>query len=180
MKTKATALAVLLLVMALIPAAVVGLTNSRNDVPAAQPDENTDRGVRFAASLCDDDFCDEAIRAMVILANTDYQEGIDFDDNSSKELYNRVSDIYHANRTSRIVSEEPVPYAKISNGKTLGDPQMPQLCPVASPWDCIDASADSSAQCVGISLKGVNYLCRQGYSAEEALLHYLPRYKIET
>ena len=49
---------------------------------------------------------------------------------------------------------------------------------VASPWDCYQTDFDANAECVGVSLSGIDYLCKNGYSAEEALLWYLPDFEI--
>ena len=42
-----------------------------------------------------------------------------------------------------------------------------------------ESGFDKNAECAGVSLKGVDYLCRHGFSAEQALLHYLPGFEIK-
>ena len=69
MKRKIAVFSLLLIVMAFIPAIIVCRDNQRFDSTA---DNSNDEIIALAAELCEDDFCDEAVKAMVILANTDY------------------------------------------------------------------------------------------------------------
>lgn len=170
--------------MAALPLAVVRIEkplSPSDEPPQAATADNAQRDVAaLAASLCGEDFCDEAIRAMVILANTDKAE-MKANNYSDKELYSRVKRIYDSDSELYLHKGDEscyIPYAELSGGVTERDENYPFLCPVASPWDCFDERYSADSRCVGVSLRGVNYLCEQGYSAEEALRHYLPDFEI--
>lgn len=69
-------------------------------------------------------------------------------------------------------------YSETSNGTTYKNENYRYIHSVASPWDCYQTDFDANAECVGVSLSGIDYLCKNGYSAEEALLWYLPDFEI--
>ena len=108
----------------------------------AVTDTALDTEIRQAASLCRDDFCDEALRAVVILQKTN--AAVSFDQkqagaDADAALTARVKSIYYS-----------------------------------------DKEIDSGQACVGVSLNGLDWLCRHGLSAEEALLWYLPGMEISS
>ena len=70
-----------------------------------------------------------------------------------------------------------IPFCDFTNGKTSTNSEYPYLTAVASPWDSY-ANADDG-EYYGVSLNGINYLCNDGYSYEEALQWYLPNFKIQ-
>ena len=70
------------------------------------------------------------------------------------------------------------PYSETSNGTTYKNENYKYIHSVASPWDCYQTDFDANAECVGVSLSGIDYLCKNGCSAEEALLWYLPDFEI--
>ena len=67
----------------------------------------------------------------------------------------------------------------IVDGDVVSD-NYPYLTSVASPWDCLSEEYDENLRCVGVSMNGVNYLCAKGYSAEDALLYYLPDFSVSS
>ena len=69
-----------------------------------------------------------------------------------------------------------VPFAPCSNGNTQASGTLGS---VASPWDCFSPRYDPQNQCSGVSLDGVDYLCKNGLDKEEAIRWYLPEVKIE-
>lgn len=187
MKRKIAACSLLLIVMAVIPAITAGGIQPYSDNSASSGSDNSSAVTALAASLCGKDFCDEAIKAMIILANTNSakqsleEQNADF--NSNLELREKIDSIYRSNKELYIYKNgqlPSIPYAEISNGATYPDNSLPDFPAVSSPWDCLDSAFDSEAYCTGVSLRGVNYLCRRGFSAEEALLHYLPGFEIKT
>lgn len=182
MKKKIAAFVLLLLVMALIPAVIVCREKPQLKAEnGASADNNKPEIVALAASMCSDDFCDEAVRAMVILANTDYQSVEPVNNNSDKEIINLASLYYDSNKELYIQKngkKYTIPYSVLSNGSTAADVDYPYLYPSASPWDCLDSGFDENSSCVGVSLRGVDYLCKHGFSAEQALLHYLSGFEI--
>lgn len=179
MKRKIAVFSLLLIVMAFIPAIIVCRDNQRFDSTA---DNSNNEIIALAAELCEDDFCDETVRAMVILANTDYPTVKASNDNSDKEYYSLAKQYYNSVRELYIQKggqKMYIPYAESSNGATVSDEKYPYLIPTASPWDCLESDFDKSIVCAGVSLRGVDYLCRRGFSAEEALLHYLTGFEIK-
>ena len=152
---------------------------SENNNPSEKDSGN--EIIALAASMCGEDFCDEAVRAMVILANTDFPSRKSSENNSDNEIYKLAERYYNSDKEVYIQKSGKkltVPYSDISNGATLASDDYPYLSSTASAWDSLDSGYDSGAVCVGVSLNGVDYLCRRGFSAEEALLHYLPGFEI--
>ena len=169
--------------MALLPALSVGnlirpnLSSSPDEALSPQKNEV----IAGAASLCEEDFCDEALRACLIIAHCNLAAGKKpGNNNSDKELKKRLAALYDSEKELYLTFENKVvavPYLSRSNGKTFSNSSLPYLCPVASPWDCVE-SYDEALRCEGVSLNGLSFLCRNGMSAEEALLWYLPKLKL--
>lgn len=141
--------------------------------------------IRQAASLCRDDFCDEALRAVVILQKTN--AAVSFDQkqagaDADAALTARVKFIYYSEEEILTLGGKPaaVPCCPSTNGCTEASQTYPYLRAVASPWDAFCAYRDSGQACVGVSLNGLDWLCRHGLSAEEALLWYLPGMEISS
>ena len=89
--------------------------------------------------------------------------------------YNSNKEVYIQKNGEKLT----IPYSEISNGATVENDAYPYIYSTASAWDCLDSGFDKNAECAGVSLKGVDYLCRHGFSAEQALLHYLPGFEIK-
>ncbi|MGN0449042.1 MAG: hypothetical protein ACI4G0_01585 [Ruminococcus sp.] len=159
--------------------------------------DNNEILVGLTAALCNENFSDEAIKAIAILINTDYEVNPDyFDlenkdvylskdtlDNSDKEYYLKVESIVNSTqRKSLTVHNEKffIPYSQSSCGYTLDSEDCEYITSVASPWDCFSQSYDENSQCVGVSINGINYLCNNGAGAEQALKWYLPEFQINT
>ena len=201
MKNRFFALVLLLFVMAALPLSVVRCDRSpAADASADSPvitaenscnvqttEQNTQQPfadettISYAASLCRGDFCEEALRAAVIVANTNKKDLNSADYNSDFELKNRIASIYFSDKELTLQnSHRFVPVSLLSSGQTLTSDDYPYLSSVASPWDCLDQDFEEENACVGVSMCGVNYLCTRGYSAEEALLHYLPDFAVSS
>ena len=137
-----------------------------------------------AASLCDEGFNDEAIKAVTILVKNDYNlqpESYKSNNyNSNKEIYNKVKEFYHSDTEIKDTNLQKcfVPYSDCSNGFTYTDSNYTYLESVASPWDCFSDCYSENSECVGVSLNGIKYLCNEGLTAEEALGWYLPKLSI--
>ena len=183
MKKMFAAFFALLLAMAALPAAVVsGLKGYGSPLAGASPD-SAQEVIDSAAALCPEDACDEMLRAALIIAQTNLrasyaQKGVF---SSNKELYKQLKGKYHSTEELYLQRDGKncsIPCAEISDGITEDSRDFPQLSPVASPWDRLNSHADDRAACAGVSLRGVNYLCEQGYSAEQALCYYLPDFTL--
>ncbi len=190
MKSRIAAIICLLILMALIPAAVVGMSGNNVKMTSSTPDtavksdDKSQTVINTAVSLCGKDFCDEALKAALIIAESNYLSGTKMktnDNSSDKELYNRVEQIYNSNNEIYFTYNEKavyIPCSPCSNGKTVKSDKYEYLSSVASPWDIDCASYSIDNKCEGVSIYGVNYLCEKGYSAEETLEYYLPKLKI--
>ena len=87
MKKKLTAFILLLLVMAFIPALIVSRDkNNFTEKTIPEPKDSADEIISLAASMCGEDFCGEAVKAMIILANTNYPAAKSSNNNSDNEI----------------------------------------------------------------------------------------------
>lgn len=137
-----------------------------------------------ATSLCDENFNDEAIKAVTVLVKNNYNlqpesyKGIKY--SSKKEIYTKVKNLYNSDLEIRDDNLQQcfIPYSDCSNGFTYADSSYTYLDAVASPWDCYSENYNESNKCIGVSLSGIKYLCDEGLTAEEALRWYLPKLSI--
>ena len=190
MKSKIAAFLCLLIMMAFIPAAVVGISGKSDNALSSTPDsavnndEKKQAVIKFAESICDKDFCDESLKAALIIAESNYLSGGDIkvsENNSDKELYNRIERIYNSNNKIYFTYNEKavyIPCSACSNGATVSSGKYEYLSTAASPWDCDCPEYNKDIACEGVSIYGVDYLCKKGYSAEDTLKYYLPKLKI--
>ena len=205
---KILACSLLLVLMALLPFTAVKCSSdtdkSKNRLTSSTSKtkidtKNSDNNkilVGLTSALCNENFCDEAIKAIAILINTDYEVNPDyFDledkgvysskdnlDNSLKEYYSKIHRIVNSmDKKTLTVNNEKifVPYSQSSCGYTLDSTDCEYITSVASPWDCFTESYDENSQCIGVSINGINYLCKNGVSAEQALKWYLPEFQIK-
>lgn len=206
---KILACTLLLVLMALLPFTAVKCSNrgSKTEVNLTSSTGKTDNNtnvsddsneilVGLTAAVCNGNFCDEAIKAIAILLNTDYKANSDnFDlenkevylskdtlDNSEKEYYSKVENIVNSmdKKTLTLGNEKVfIPYSDISCGYTLDSEDCEYITSVASPWDCFSQEYDENAECIGVSVNGINCLCQNGASAEQALKWYLPHFEIK-
>lgn len=185
MKKKFAAIISLMVIMGMLPVAVVSLSGKSVSIGASTPDSANDKEKTVcacAAVMCESGFCDEALRAALIIAETNLAAGFDEDINySDKELYNRIVGIYDSEKEKYISFDgKPVyiPHSSCSNGVTVKNEKYTYLSPVASPWDCECRNYSADISCEGASMYGINRLCEKGFSAEDALGYYLPGSKI--
>lgn len=205
---KILACGLLLILMALLPFTAVKCSDgTKNEIKLTSSTVNSksdnnnnadtnEKLVGLTAAICNENFSDEAIKAIAILINTDYEVNPDyFDledkeiylsentlDNSQKEYYSKVEEIVKSmNKKNLTVKNEKVfiPYSQISCGHTLDSEGYEYITSVASPWDCFSQSYDENTECIGVSIIGINYLCQSGASAEKALKWYLPEFEIK-
>ena len=130
------------------------------------------------------------------MINTDYEinpEYFDLDDkeiylskeeliNSDKEYYSKIESIVSSidKKTLTVKNEKIfIPYSQTSCGYTLDSEDCEYITSVASPWDCFSQDYDENTECIGVSVNGINYLCQNGATAEQALKWYLPEFEIK-
>lgn len=150
----------------------------------------------LVAALCKNEYSAETIKAISILINNDYSLNPEkFDLNNSdicvyienadsqiKEIYPHIEEAVSSSKKLLIYYNNKnvfVPYSKVSNGNTVFDDNYNYISPVASPWDCFSKEFEKNSECVGVSIEGLDYLCKNGMSAEETLCWYLPKCEIK-
>lgn len=201
MRGKICTVLVLLILTAVLPMAA-SRCSAKNRASQAVSTADTPENPKFSdeilcaltAGLYKNSYSAETVKATAILMNTDYRakpdsfEANDFlyEENASGNMKDVYSEIRKAaesvkNKTLRKKSEVLfIPFSETSNGTTYKNVNYKYLHSVASPWDCYAENYDENAECVGVSLSGIDYLCKNGCSAEEALLWYLPDFEIQT
>ena len=204
---KILACSLLLVLMALLPFTAVKCSSdtdkTKNRLTSStgktiNDEKNSDNKeilVGLTSALCNENFSDDAIKAVAILINTDYKVNPDFFDlenkevylskdeldNSLKEYYSRVEKIVNSIDKKTLTANNEnffIPYSQSSCGYTLASEDCEYITSVASPWDCFSQSYDESSQCIGVSIDGIDYLCKNGANAEQALKWYLPEFEI--
>lgn len=203
MKEKIIALILMFILMALLPFAAAKCsdnntstnTMSTADTPK-KPSETKDYGKTLCALLAakyDESYNSETLKALAIILNTNYKVNPNsFSDDdylpqdkasgSMKEIYPMIRKAAdYAKEKTLCINHKAfyVPFSSVSNGSTVQSGDYSYLQPIASTWDCYSSDFSEEAKCVGVSINGVNYLCKNGSSAENALLWYLPGFEIE-
>ncbi|MBQ1506916.1 MAG: hypothetical protein IIZ36_00650 [Ruminococcus sp.] len=203
MKARVSALVAVLIVTALLPIVAVGIGKSNVKSPdstvesaVSESGNNNEILPGLIAAVCGESFCPEAVKAVAIIINTcliadessfnlesrdEYIPESELN-NLDPDFYNQITDAVRINSNNYILIEKKaqyIPFSKISNGGTISNPEYPYIQPVASPWDCFADDYDKNAECDGVSLSGINYLCENGYTAEEAIKWYIPAAEIE-
>lgn len=208
MKIKVIAILIMLAMMAFLPFAAAKFSTKiefKNVMATADSADKEDSDsfsdedkvlCGLVAALYKSEYSSETIKALSILLNNDYTlnpEKFDLSDsniclyienadNNIKEIYPQIEDIVSSSKKSLIYYNDKnvfVPYSETSNGNTVSAENYYYISPVASPWDCFSKNFDKNAECVGISIYGIDYLCKNGMSAEEALIWYLPECEIK-
>ena len=184
MKDKIIMACLFLVLMAVLPLGFI--TNNTHSSPEKQPDTDR-RGNAFilqAEQFCDNGFCDEAVKALAIIARTNSKslEKLPYfeSNNSDTELYARLEKYFNEESTVLCNKGKPVeiPVCKCTDGSTVSSNTLDYLSPVASPWDLFSNESEKSRGFAGVSASGIEYLCENGMKAEEALKRYLPKLEL--
>lgn len=184
MKDKIIMACLFFVLMAVLPLGFI--TNNTRSSPKKQPDTDR-RGNTFilqAEQFCDNSFCDEAVRALAIIARTNSnsskkQPSVE-NDNSNEELYKRLEKYYNEQSPVLCNKGKPVeiPVCKCTDGSTAASKAFDYLSPIASPWDLFSGESEKSHGFAGVSASGIEYLCKNGMKAEEALKWFLPKLEL--
>ena len=179
MKEKLIAVVLLLILTAILPIAVSKCsersfakpTVSTSDTPE-KPKDSGEILCALTAGLKKASYSAETLKAIAILMNTNYKANPDsfkandflYEENASgsiKDVYGEIKKAAESakNKTLRKNSEALfVPYSETSNGTTYKNENYRYIHSVASPWDCYQTDFDANAECVGVSLSGIDYL----------------------
>lgn len=191
----------LFLVLALFPAFAIVATDRSNLFIQPDTEQNikstenekenySEEIIKLALSLIENDFCDEGIMASLAIAENNFYHNKDNDmknkqpeqaSDTDKVLFDKVKKLYKNVHVKIEYKNEKVyiPAVKLSKGYTEADNDYPYIKAVASPWDCFDEDfVYNKNYSVGISMKGIDYLCKEGLNYKEALKWYLPDFEI--
>lgn len=122
------------------------------------------------------DYCEEAVKAIIIILNSNYKcdKSMFSEDTNAEKLdnYSKIEKLTEKMSGKRIKINKKavaVPYFKYSAGYTQPSKKYPYIKSAASPWD----SKQNEGNTVGVSLNGINELCKKGLDYKEALRWYL-------
>ncbi len=203
MKKKISAIILIFMLMALLPFAAARCSGKIANGTTAMSPQSTVDSIQKTDDYCSllsaltaakykDSYSLETVKALAIILNTNYRENPKkftdddflFRDKASGnllEVYSKIENTVNSVKEKTLCKNNKafyIPFAESSNGVTCKSSDYSYIQAVASPWDCFQKNFDKSAQCVGVSLSGIDYLCKNGASAEEALLWYLPDFDI--
>lgn len=138
--------------------------------------------ISLARSLCKEDFCDETIKAILVISKNNHSVKKEKTNAEPDKLYYRIEKLFSKTSLSLTYEGETVyiPTATLSKGYIKTDKLYPYIKKVASPWDTYNKNFVYRKEYpCGISLEGINYLCSNGLSYKEALMWYLPNFSIK-
>ena len=209
MRQKIIFIIVLLLVMATLPLAICkNFTKNLSKQTFSEKDKQSEifNGnsqdftketlASLVAAQYRDEYNEETLKAIAVIIHTNYKtkpDSFNFDDNdiyisendadsSLKENYYKIKTAVDGVYEKTLCQNDKafyIPYSYLSNGTTKTDEEFPYIQNVASPWDCYSNEYDEDSDCIGISLYGLNYLCKKGYDYASALKWYLPDFEIK-
>lgn len=203
MKKKISVIIIIFMLMALLPFAaarcsgkIAGGTTAMSPQSTADSIQKTDDYCSLLSALTaakyKDSYSLETVKALAIILNTNYKDNPKqfskddflYRDKASGnllEVYSKIESAVNSVKEKTLCKNNKafyIPFAESSNGVTCKSSDYSYIQSVASPWDCFQKNFDESTQCVGVSLSGIDYLCKNGASAEDALLWYLPGFDI--
>ena len=167
--------------MAAIPVICINYNGSVSAKSDKEKSVNADKNnvCNAAYAFCDNKYSDETIGLIIKIVYTNITGGYTYSKTeiSDKELYKRIETLFNSNLEllhTKNSSQIFIPISKGSGGMTVKSKEKRYLSPVASPWDCFKANYKSNINCEGVSADGIDYLCSNGFTANEALKWYLP------
>ena len=178
MKSKIVGFLFILLILVMIPMININGRSVKSAVEVFSDTQSPEVSpiARKTAQTIDSGFTDEAVKAVIIILQTNYKC-----DKSMFADTKAVKKGYDYSKIEKYVKElkgacilykgkaAPVPYFMYSKGSTSAGKKYPYLRNAASPWDTLRGGSGSQ----GVSLNGINELCKLGLSCKEALSHYL-------
>lgn len=178
MKNKMIGFLSILLILAMIPLVSANKPTAKAKAKIVKTTVDPSLIAGITAETVGSDYCDEAIKAAIIILQTNYKcnskqfsNAKNSKNNSKIEKYAKeLSGIYIRRGKEAI----PVPYFKYSAGYTQPSKKYPYIRESASPWD----SFYNKTGTTGVSLNGINELCNQGLNYKSALNWYLKDIKI--
>lgn len=145
------------------------------------------------------EYSEETLKAIVIILNTNYMENKNnFNLNDSKDYlsqkefnkkygndaekyYSMIENATESAKGKYITYKSKavyIPFFYLSEGYTERSLKYPYIRNSASPWDCLSKGYKENNNTTGVSLNGLNTLCKKGLSCKKALKWYLQDIKI--
>ena len=190
MKKKLIGILLLAAAMVSIPLITVrnGVYPDAREVFSDSSTNKTDKITELVCAGYRDEYCAEAIKALVIILNSNYKakkNKFSEKDFMSKEKFVKK---YGENKYSFIektvdeLKEKTIKYKKetvytplffLSDGYIMKNQEYPQLKNCACPWDKLSDSFEECGNINGISMNTVNELCKKGASYKEAIKWFI-------
>ncbi len=150
----------------------------------------------LVAAYYDEEYSEETLKAIAVILNTNYKtDRNSFNLNDSKVFISKekadksLKDGYDKIEKAVISSKELylqnnnkllfIPCCTCSNGSTVDSKKYDYIKSIASPWDCYSKNYNENNICEGVSIDGIDYLCKNGASVQEALKWYLPDFDVK-
>lgn len=168
---------------------IITINTKSTSVPK-MPETDKELIIKHAADMCNEDFCDEGLKAVLAIAeNNVFCMKSDGNNNSitsstdySEEFYERLEKLYNELDVNIKYNDKSVfiPTSSLSSGYINTSEEYPYIKAVASPWDTYQKEFVFGKEYPsGISVAGINYLCNEGESYKDALRWYLPDFDIK-
>ncbi len=180
---------ILLILLTVLPTITAFIKDDKEkadyNLTTVNKEDNTEEIIEITLELADEDFCDEALKAVMIIVENNIEcnsSAYNKEDKSkfSEDFYQRAEKLYTKAELKYMNKRVFVPTSWLSSGFTKEDKDYPYIKSVASPWDCFQKDfVYGKEYAEGVSLKGIDYLCKEGFSAKEALKWYLPEFEIK-
>ncbi|MDR0914888.1 MAG: hypothetical protein LBM65_07015 [Oscillospiraceae bacterium] len=170
-----------------------------DDIAAAKKD-----AANVLAAKLTPNMNDNALLALAVVINANIDAGVKYDKNNTDEFLSeakqqelfskkyenykkRIDTIVKKSQNYKLVYSKKtveVPILTKVNGATAASTNLPYLQAVASPWDNFAEETTAQAENTsenqsGISAAGIEHLTANGADFAQALLWYLPGFKIE-
>lgn len=168
----------------------INTTEATDEISQTKEEINADDVVILTLTMVDEDFCDEGILAALAIARNNLNCNTDNNilsnnlntHSKNKSLEKRVHKLYKKLDIEITYQNKSVfiPSTSLTKGYTETNENYLYIEAVASPWDCFDNDfVHNKEYGIGVSLKGIDYLCKNGADYKEALRWYLPDFEIK-
>ena len=186
----------LLIVSIFIAVPLISVELFRNKAPSpskkSAPKSRTEILTAQLAAEFSEDYCDEALEAIAIVLNSNYDaKNPAVSDRREAQISRQAflkkytnGELYYSKlenivaktngKTLKYCGETVyIPLTELSAGYTVPSKDYPYLKAAPSPWDVLEKSVGKNTAQTAVSLNGINELCKSGLSAAQALRHYI-------
>lgn len=190
MKKHITAITLAAIFLIIIPLLTVNFNYFGNRKAGfnSYKENKTDYLTGILASEFREDYCEEGLKAVAIILNSNYNSGVKLNSISKDEFLKKHKNGERYYSKIEKTSEEygntiitykgkpvTVPFSYVTNGDCQSD--YAYIRNTANPRDLINAGYTFDSE-PGVSLNSINELCKRGLSCEEALNRYFKKISI--